>query len=82
MLLEPGLVPGFPLLGVTNESRTRLIGDALQFPELAAQDHSCQCQHAAPHVRYGSLADIGEACQGCPLYPQEADRLIVGINVC
>jgi hypothetical protein len=34
------------------------------------------------HVCFGSLADIGEACQGCPLYPQEADMLIVGINVC
>jgi hypothetical protein len=23
------------------------------------------------NVRFGSLADIGEACQGCPLYPQK-----------
>ena len=34
------------------------------------------------NVRYGSLADIGEAVQGCPLLPPEADILIVGIDVC
>ena len=34
------------------------------------------------NVRFGSLADIGEGYQGCPLYPPEADMLIVGIDVC
>jgi hypothetical protein len=34
------------------------------------------------NVRFGSLADIGEGYQGCPLYPPEANMLIVGINVC
>ena len=32
-------------------------------------------------VRFGSLADIGEGYQGCPLYPSEADILSVGIDV-
>jgi hypothetical protein len=34
------------------------------------------------NVRFGSLADIGEGYQGCPLYPPDADMLIVGIDVC
>ena len=34
------------------------------------------------NVRFGSLADIGEEYQGCPLHPPRADMLRVGINAC
>ena len=34
------------------------------------------------HVRFGSLADIGEGFQGCPLYPQKRTYFIVGVDVC
>ena len=34
------------------------------------------------NVHFGSLADIGEACQGCPLYPSRADMLIAAIDAC
>ena len=33
------------------------------------------------NVRYGSLADIGEKYQVCPLYAPEADILNVEIDV-
>jgi hypothetical protein len=36
-------------------------GDALQLPERAVQNHSCQCQNAAPDVRYGSKADASSS---------------------
>jgi hypothetical protein len=43
---------------------------ALQFPERAAQNHSCQCQHAAPDVRFGSLADIVQRLRHVRYSPQ------------
>ena len=34
------------------------------------------------NVCFGSLADIGERYQGCPLYRQKRTWRVVGINVC
>ena len=43
-----------------------------------AADGTAKRSRTPSHVRFGSLADIGEGYQGCPLFPQKRTCIIVG----